>query len=377
MRRALILCLALAAFAGCAPANRTGQAPPGPAFAVVDPRELIVLTAEDPAVLIDRARGLGYVLRDVHPLPELDDTLVVLRIPAGTTIPEAIAEIEVAVPGVTAGANHVYRLQVGSLGSRDYAAELIGWPTGGCRARMRIGLLDAGVAADHPGLADGRIEQRAFAGSVAPPATDHGTLMAELLIGSERLRGAVLYIANVVDPALGAGDAAGVVSILRGVDWLAANGVGVVNISLAGPRNKLMDRALGRAAAEGMVLVAAVGNLGPDRPPQYPAAFPFALAVTAVDRDGRVYRRAIRGPHVDIAAPGVDILVAPGGRVTVASGTSMAAPFVTGVVAADPALADLRVDAIRAELARRAADLGAAGRDAVFGAGLLRAPSRC
>ncbi|MEM7670057.1 MAG: S8 family serine peptidase [Pseudomonadota bacterium] len=374
MRGVLILCLALAA---CVPAGQPVQEQRGSASAVIDPRELIVLTAEDPQILIERARARGYALRDIHLLPDLADTLLVLRIPVGTTIPQAIDEVEIAVPGVTAGANHVYRLQIGAIGDRDYAAAMIGWPVGGCRARIRIGLIDAGVGSDHIGLADGRIEQRAFNESTAPPATDHGALMAELLVGPERLHSTVLYSANVVDPGRGAGDAASVVSILRGVDWLAANGVDVVNISLAGPRNKLMDRALARAAADGMVLVAAVGNLGPGQPPQYPAAFPFALAVTAVGRDGEVYRRAIRGPHVDIAAPGVDILVASEGGVTVSSGTSMAAPFVTSVIAADPTLAHLRLNALRTELARRATELGAIGHDAVFGAGLLRAPARC
>jgi hypothetical protein len=375
MRHILILCLLLVACGPAGPPPGQGSGRAGPAL--LDPRELIVLTAEDPAILIEDAQGLGYVLRAVHPLADLDDTLVVFGIPDGTTIPAAIAEIEAATPGSTAGAHHLYRLQTDAGGGRDYAARLIGWPDGGCRARRRIGLVDAGVAADHPGLADGRIAQRVFGGSAAPPATDHGDRMAELLIGPGRLRDTTLYSANVVDPGLGAGDAAGVVSILRGVDWLAANGVEVVNVSLAGPRNKLMDRALGRAAEGGMVLVAAVGNLGPGRPPQYPAAFPFALAVTAIDRDRRVYRRAIRGPHVDIAAPGVDILVTPGGRVTVSSGTSMAAPFVTAVAAADPTLAGLDADALRVELDRRAVDLGPVGRDATFGAGLLRAPTRC
>ncbi|MEM7488052.1 MAG: S8 family serine peptidase [Pseudomonadota bacterium] len=375
MRLALMLSLVLAA---CVPADPPPtQAAGDAAFAVVDRRELIVLTAEAPETLIARARGLGYTLRDVQPLPDLDDTLVVFGIPEGSTIAQAIEEIERAVPGVTAGAHHLYRLQVDGTAGRDYAAAMIGWPAGGCRARGRVGLIDAGVTADHPGLADGRIAQRAFNGPAGPPVTDHGTLMAELLIGPDRLHGTTLYSANVVDPGLGAGDAAGVVAILRGVDWLAANGVDVVNISLAGPRNKLMDRALGHAAQNGMALVAAVGNLGAEQPPQYPAAFPFALAVTAVDRDGAIYRDAIRGSHVDIAAPGVDILVAPGGRLTVSSGTSLAAPQVTAVVASDPSLLELDIRALRAELGRRATDLGEAGRDRVFGAGLLRAPGRC
>lgn len=377
MRNLLILCVALTALAACVPNALVTRDARAPIADVVDPHELIVLTAGDPQVLIRRAQAIGYALRGVHPLPELEDTLVVLRIPAGRTIPQAIAQIEAAVPGVTAGANHIYRLQIGASSRRDYAAAMIGWPPGGCRAHARIGLIDAGVRADHPGLADGRIRQRVFTGTTQPPATNHGEIMAELLVGPQRLRDTVLFSANVIDPQLAAGDAAGVVAILRGVDWLAANGVDVINISLAGPRNKLMNRALGRAAEGGIVFVAAVGNLGPRHPPQYPAAFPFTLGVTAVDRLGRGYRRAIRGPHVDIAAPGVDILVASGGRVTLSSGTSLAAPFVTAVVASDPALSGLGVDALRAELAKRATDLGAVGRDPVFGAGLLRARPGC
>lgn len=375
MRFALFVCLALAACVSPPPSQ--DRVVRDPAMAVVDLQELVVLTADPPEMLTARAERLGYVLRAIHPLPGLSDTLVVLRIPDGTTIPEAISEIEAAVPGVTAGAHHIYSLQSDAPGDRDYAGAMIGWPPAGCEARLRVGMIDAGVLAGYPGLSDGRIAQRDFTQSTAPPATDHGTRMAELLIGSNRRRGTTLYSANVIDPDLGAGNAAGVVAILRGLDWLTENRVDVVNISLAGPVNKLMNRALGRAASDGMILVAAVGNLGPGQPPQYPAAFPFALAVTAVDREGAIYNRAVQGAHVDIAAPGVDILLAPGGRLTVSSGTSLAAPFVTSVVASDPSLARLDIAALRAELGRRAVDLGAAGRDPVFGAGLLQSPSDC
>ncbi|WP_238367227.1 S8 family serine peptidase [Mesobacterium pallidum] len=352
--------------------------PDGNTYAVADMQELVVLTADDPQLLIDRVTALGYEVRAVYRLGTLGDTMVVLGIPAGRTLAQAIAETEAEVPGITSGANHLYTLQSRPAEGRGgYAAQMIGWPAGGCRARSRVGLLDAGVQPGYPGLADGRIRQESFTGSDAPPRNDHGTRMAELLVGPGRLRGTTLYSANVIDPGLGAGDAAGVVSILRGLDWLAAQDVDVVNISLAGPRNKLLARAMERAADEGMVLIAAVGNAGPAAPPRFPAAFPFALAVTAVDADGAIYRRAVQGDHVDIAAPGVDILLSPGGKLTVSSGTSMAAPFVTAVVAADPALAHRDVADLRAGLAARAEDMGARGPDKVFGAGLLRAPNGC
>ena len=180
-----------------------------------------------------------------------------------------------------------------------------------------------------------------------------------------------------MDPALRGGDAAGVVSILRAVDWLSAEGVEIINVSLAGPRNKLLDRGLGHAADNTMVLVAAAGNEGPTAPPQYPAAFPFVLAVTAIDYTLEVYDRAVQGAQIDVAAPGVDILLEEEGALRVLSGTSAAAPFVTAAIAADPGLTALEVTAVRERLAGQAQDLGAAGRDPVFGAGLITSPEPC
>ncbi|MBY5933558.1 S8 family serine peptidase [Tateyamaria omphalii] len=366
IRLIVFVCLVLAACGPAGPPRATGAG--DLPFAVTDERELVVLTAEAPEVLIARAEARGYVLLAQHPLPSLDDILVVFRIPIGTTIPEAIDEIEAAVPGVTAGANHLYSLQSRALAAVDYAGSMIGWPEEGCVARARVGMIDGGVAPDHPGLASGQIIQEAFGGGSDAQAMEHGSRIATLLVGPGRLRGTPLYSANVISQ----GDTAGVVPILRALDWLAANGVRVVNISMAGPRNKLMNRALSRAAADGMLLVAAVGNEGPSAPPQFPAAFPFVLGVTAVDRDGAIFRNAGRGSHVDLAAPGVDIMVRDGARLRIASGTSMAAPFVTAAIAADKNLTRRSVESVRESLGAAAKDLGPAGRDTVFGAGLLQ-----
>ena len=343
---------------------------------VVDDRELIVLTAPPQDPVIAQAAALGYVATAVHPLPELADVLIVLRIPSGRTIPEAIEEIESAAPGVTAGAHHRYRLQTDG-NDRFYANALIGWPSDGCSAMLSVGMIDGGVPPTHPGLADGRIVQQQFFDGDAAPANDHGALMADLLIGPGRLTGVTLYSANVIDPTLDDGDTTGVVSILRALDWLRAQGVDVVNVSLAGPRNKLLDRGLGHAAADETILVAAAGNDGPSAPPLYPAAFPFVLAVTAVDRDLDVYSRAVRGEHIDLAAPGVDILLDGAGGLQIVSGTSAATPFVTAAIAADPGLNALDVAEIRDRLAAQALDLGATGNDPVFGAGLVAAPEVC
>jgi subtilisin family serine protease len=176
----------------------------------------------------------------------------------------------------------------------------------------------------------------------------------------------------------GAPAAAGVDDIVRAVEWLHASGIRLVNVSLAGPYNKILDRGLRAAADRGMVIVAAAGNDGFSAPPRYPAAFDFAIAVTAVDAGLDAYERAPRGDYIDFAAPGVDVFVPVGGGGRYMSGTSIAAPFVTAVVAVGAGEGGLgSAESVRADLARRSIDLGAAGPDDTFGAGLATAPASC
>ena len=126
-----------------------------------------------------------------------------------------------------------------------------------------------------------------------------------------------------------------------------------------------------------MIIVAAVGNDGAGAAPRYPAALPNVVAVTAVDARGRIYDKAVRGAHVDAAAPGVDIYVDTGGAGHFVSGTSMAVPFVTARIAADPALYGAPAGAIRQRLGASTVDLGQPGRDAIYGAGLVVAGPDC
>ena len=57
-------------------------------------------------------------------------------------------------------------------------------------------------------------------------------------------------------------------------------------------------------------------NLGPDAPPQYPAAYPDVIAVTALDRRLNIYPSANRGEYLSVAAPGVDIWTPAAGNAT-------------------------------------------------------------
>jgi subtilisin family serine protease len=120
-----------------------------------------------------------------------------------------------------------------------------------------------------------------------------------------------------------------------------------------------------------MVLIAASGNAGPKSPPLYPAANPNVIAVSATDADDKLFAASNRGAHIAIAAPGVDIfLPAPDGKYQMTSGTSFSAAYVSGLAALvlerNPAL---KPEELRTILTKTARDLGAPGRDDLFGAG--------
>jgi subtilisin family serine protease len=162
-------------------------------------------------------------------------------------------------------------------------------------------------------------------------------------------------------------------AIARAVNWMVERKVPVINISIAGPRNALVDKVISSAIALGHVVVAAAGNGGPNAPAAYPAASPGAVAVTAVDEKGRVYLNANRGAYIDISAFGVGIgAEAPDGSLRPHSGTSFATPFVSASLARclDAVHPGQSQNCIR-KMEGSARDLGAPGRDPVYGHGLL------
>ena len=118
------------------------------------------------------------------------------------------------------------------------------------------------------------------------------------------------------------------------------------------------------------MVLAAAGNGGPVARPQYPAAYPTVVAVTAVDQRGRAFRLANRGDYLDLAAPGVNLRHAvAGGGYASSSGTSYAVPFAV-TAAALLKHQEPGIDVI-GRLYEAATDIGPPGRDDVYGYGLL------
>lgn len=224
--------------------------------------------------------------------------------------------------------------------------------------------VEVGVIDGAPGAATRVLSEKGFA-SGAPTPSDHGSAVASLLrsAGVTRIRVADVY---GEDPAGG-----NALAIARALGWLTRSGSKVVTISLVGPRNALVERAVAAARARGVVVVAAVGNDGPAAPPAYPASYEGVVAVTGVDRRNRALIEAGRALHLDYAAPGDSVYALDmRGRTKRWRGTSFATPLVAARIAA----ALQRGSGWRAVTDGEARDLGARGPDDVFGRGLLCEP---
>ena len=240
-----------------------------------------------------------------------------------------------------------------------------------------VAMIDSAVEISNPELAGSIVGTFDALGS-SPKPHKHGTAIAGLIAAHGKLTGAAPaahILAICAFNGTGASAEGTTFNILKGLDWAAANGARIINMSFAGPPDPAIHRSLAAAHKKGIVLVAAAGNAGPKSPPLYPAADPNVIAVTATDADDKLFPQSNRGRYIAVAAPGAQILVAiPDGSYEVSSGTSYSAAEVSGIVALMlERKGDLTPDKVRDILLVTAKDLGPKGRDIMFGAGLADA----
>ena len=336
------------------------------------------LVMAEPTVF-DELTERGYLFDTVTELPGLGLRLAEVAAPSSFDITEVrngVLDV-VGKDRAEVDLNHIYTAGVpeAAAGSGLMPRAAMRFPADLDDLDVRVGMIDSRVDTTHPALVRSRIEARSFArpGSEAPEF--HGTAIASIIAGNaDEYRGlapnAQLYAASVFELDGERGEIASTVSLIRALDWLISSRVDVVNVSLAGPPNRLLERALQRAAEQRVVVMAAAGNGGPLARPMYPAAYDTVVAVTAVDSAQRVFRLANRGDYLALAAPGVDLRHAqPGGGYAASSGTSFAVPF--AVAAAARLSRTAPGSDVVGMLLENALDIGPPGRDQIYGYGLL------
>ncbi|WP_373188115.1 S8 family serine peptidase [Halopseudomonas sp.] len=338
----------------------------------VEQQWLVVITAAEIALLEEP----GIEIIDQTSLNELDMLVVRFRVTSTLDSREALERIMPASVIDSLDRNHIYAPQSdnqvdGGIRASEFAMPFI------CNKPVTIGMVDTAIELDHPSLRQTTVTQKHFLPGMKQ-ATKHGTAVASVLAGRRpdngiaKLPQANLFNASVFFDRDGLSEGATLLHLLEGLEWLLAQKVAVINISMAGPENRLLEAVTRRIAESGTALVAAVGNAGPAAQPLYPAAYPHVVGVTAVDEFREVYRWANQGPQVEFAALGVNVLLAHAGQAfEEQSGTSLAAPLVTGYVACAMESTGLSTDAVLDRMAEQAIDLGDPGRDPTFGHGLL------
>lgn len=348
-----------------------GEDPNG---AAIEMRTIVVLV---PSEQRDTLLQPGFEIVAERELPALGMTMVTLRQPANAKLPELVQQLREANPGAAVDYNHLYEWTENTTeASPTDAVGDVASTAAQNNARLRIGIVDSAVLQQHPAISDVHIVARDFATAPGYRPETHGTAVASLVVASAGQEVSI-YAASVFFQLPNHAPGSTAESLVAALDWLLAEGVSVINMSLAGPGNRLLEAAIVRLQQLGKtIVVAAVGNNGPSGEPLYPAAYEGVIGVTAVDRRNKVFRYANRGEQVAFAARGVDVKVADSlsGGWRIESGTSMASPHVAVVIARLLRADTISPVAVTSWLIANAEDLGRKGFDPVYGHGLITQP---
>lgn len=203
----------------------------------------------------------------------------------------------------------------------------------------RIAVLDSAPAVDHRDL--GNVSIATVVGGPLDVPAVHGTLVAGVIGAVEDNGFGMMGVAPAVEivavpvctpQGASASDRCLLFDLLRGLDRAWSGEASIINLSIVGPTNPLLERAMSRLDQLGAVVVAAAGNEGTEAP-RYPAAYPSVVGVGSIDRERKLSARSNRGASAELSAPGVEVLSAvPGDAFAFGTGTSFAAAHVTGVL---------------------------------------------
>jgi subtilisin family serine protease len=308
-------------------------------------------------------------------------TALRLRIPDRRSVPAVVRALEGDANVLFAQPNYVFTLVEESAPATSSAEQ---YELGKMRlseahqlargGKVVVAVIDSGIDVAHPDLA-GDIAASFDAIGAGLPVHKHGTAIAGGIAAHGRLTGVAPAAQILAIRAFGGAKAEDgtTFAIMKGLDWAVQHDARVINMSFAGPQDPGITRGIAAAFAKGVVMVAAAGNKGATSPPLFPAADRNVIAVTSTDRNNQLPDFANRGPHVAVAAPGVDLtLLAPNDSVQKSSGTSFSAAYISGTVALmlerSPQLSP---EAVRKALMASAQRLSAKPVDEQSGGGLV------
>lgn len=252
----------------------------------------------------------------------------------------------------------------------------VAWEQTKGSSKVTVAVIDDGVQTNHPDLAGKFVHPyNAVTGYSSIPAGDHGTHVAGVIGATMNKIGVAGISPNVkiIPINVFKGEYADLYSIVRGIYYAADHKAQVINLSLGSyDYSKSEYDAITYAKRKGAVVIAAAGNEHNSKK-NYPAAYNHVIAVSATDSKDQITKFSSYGSHIDLSAPGKNILsTISKSKYAFADGTSMATPVVSGVAALvrskNPFISPNQVEAI---LKKSVIDLGAKGKDQYYGYGRI------
>lgn len=245
-----------------------------------------------------------------------------------------------------------------------------------------VAVVDTGIDSDHPDLSGKVVAEKdlsrpdSLGGAGVTDYVGHGTHVAGIAAANTD-NGAGIAGAcpgcGLINAKVAGFDGSYDSEIAEGITWAVDNGAEVVNVSLEGPeRSAVLRNATEYAWNNGAIVVAAAGNQGTNTL-TYPAGYSNVVGVAGTGKNERRASFSNSGKHVDVAAPGDNIVsTVPDGGYEAKSGTSMSSPLVAGV-AGLMSSQGMTNDQILSRLQSTATPQGASGADPVYGAGMVDA----
>lgn len=256
---------------------------------------------------------------------------------------------------------------------------------------VRVAVVDTGISGSHPDLhVTGGVS---FVDGVEALKDDngHGTHVAGIIAGMDNTVG-VLGVAPGVElysvKALDAGGVGNQTDVVAGIEWAIEHDIDIINLSITTSTDSLaLKKIIEQASEQGILVTAASGNdeTGAGQPPgtdiAYPARYDEVIGVGAINQEMKRALFSYIGPSLEFTAPGERIYstyVTKSGSTdgyAYMSGTSMATPYVTGVMALyKEAYPDLSTEGLRSLGQEYALDLGQKGKDDQYGYGVIQSP---
>ncbi len=245
---------------------------------------------------------------------------------------------------------------------------------------VKVAILDTGISNHSDLKIAGGVSVVDYTSSYADD-NGHGTFVAGIIGAQNNGKGLIgeapdasLYAVKILDNQ-GNGSTE---QLAEGLNWAIQNKMDIVNMSIAFPQaSPAVQQMLQTAHDQGILLIAAVGNKGTADVQQdtveFPAKADNVIAVAAIDDNLSRPSFSATGSEVDVTAPGVHIVsTASTGKYELRDGTSVAAPFVSGMAAVlKQAYPQLTNDQLRSLIEQNSVDLGTPGKDNIYGNGMI------